>query len=81
MKEVSIIGVDLVKQIFQLHGATGESGLDRAQGLSMAMFELGLPPPHFLRSRGGSGAPLCASDVSTGATLGPYGARRWRQPS
>ena len=38
MKEVSIIGVDLAKQVFQLHGATGEGEVVFRQKLSRKQF-------------------------------------------
>jgi len=38
MKEVSIIGVDLAKQVFQLHGATGEGEVVFRKKLSRKQF-------------------------------------------
>ncbi len=38
MKEVSIIGVDLAKQVFQLHGATGEGEILFRKKLSRKQF-------------------------------------------
>jgi hypothetical protein len=38
MKEVSIIGVDLAKQVFQLHGATAEGDVVFRKKLSRKQF-------------------------------------------
>ena len=38
MKEVSIIGVDLAKQVFQLHGATAEGEIVFRKKLSRRQF-------------------------------------------
>lgn len=38
MKEVSIIGVDLAKQVFQLHGATAEGDIVFRKKLSREQF-------------------------------------------
>lgn len=38
MKEVSIIGVDLAKQVFQLHGATAEGEVVFRKKLSRKQF-------------------------------------------
>lgn len=38
MKEVSIIGVDLAKQVFQLHGATGKGEVVYRKKLSRRQF-------------------------------------------
>ena len=45
MKEVSIIGVDLAKQVFQLHGATAEGEVVFRKKLSRKQFE----PPRVRR--------------------------------
>lgn len=41
MKEVSIIGVDLAKQVFQLHGATAQGEVVFRKKLSRKQFLVG----------------------------------------
>jgi len=69
MKEVSIIGVDLAKQVFQLHGATAEGevvfGKKLARKQSLAFMQM---HPGCLVAMEG-----CATSHYWARTLAPFG--------
>lgn len=69
MKEVSIIGVDLAKQVFQLHGATVEGEVVFRKKLSRKQF------PAFMQMQPGCGVAMeaCATAHHWARTLATIG--------